>query len=164
MSLSSSSPFSKNTGSKGSRASETRALRSKFRKAIFAVPLSTLASSSRPSTSPRIWPDMVRMLPANRSRSVSEQSGDLSSSALVVMTVSGVFSSWEASATNCRCCSHARSTGRTAQRARAKLMPRKTRKLMMPTRAEVRMRLFTVACSLEVSAKTINLPMGSEWR
>ena len=60
---------------------------------MFCPPLSTRASSSRLSTSPRIWWDMVMMLSTNRLRACSSYSGSCKSSALVRITVRGVFSS-----------------------------------------------------------------------
>ena len=147
------SPFSKKTGSKGSRAPETALLRSSSAKASRASPLSARASSSSCSTSRLICRVMVRMPPSSRSRSRSSW-GPRSSSAVVEITVRGVLSSWEASATNCRCCCHTCSTGRTAQRERATLMPRKQRKLSAPMARQLFTRLFRVARSLEMSAKT----------
>ena len=52
------------------------------------------------------------------------------------MTVNGVFSSWDASATNCSCCSHACSTGFTVKRASHKLIKKNARKLSIPLTAE----------------------------
>lgn len=53
---------------------------------------------------------------------------------------------------NCRCCSQAFSTGRTAQRASRKLMQRKIRKQAMPMKIQLLSRLLKVICSLEISA------------
>ena len=77
-----------------------------------------------------------------------------------MMTVRGVFSSWEASATNCRCCCHAVSTGFTAHRASSQLMSRNTAKHSAPIRRQVSMRLDSVACSLDMSAKAMRSPWG----
>ena len=70
------------------------------------------------------------------------------------MTVRGVFSSCEASATNCRCWSHALATGRTSQRASSRLMTKNTARAAALAMASVRMRLCSVVVSAEVSAKT----------
>ena len=91
------------------------------------------------------------MLPA--ARGTCSGAPDWRSSALVMMTVRGVLSSWEASATNCFCWAQARSTGPTAQRARSRLMPRKAMKLTAPTSREVPSRFFRVVRSLEMPAK-----------
>ena len=62
--------------------------------------------------------------------------------------------SCEASATNCRCCIHAVSTGLTAHRESRMRMPRNTRKLSAPMKPQVPSRAFSVARSLEISANT----------
>ena len=158
--LSSVRPFSKYTGSKGSRASLTSSLKFRREKTIFCPPLSTRASSSRLSTSPRIWWDMVMMLSTNRLRACSSYSGSCKSSALVRITVRGVFSSWEASATNCRCWFHAVSTGFTAHLANRKDSPRNTAKLSTPMITQVFVRLRMVVSSLDISTKTMVCPKG----
>jgi len=87
-----------------------------------------------------------------------------SSSALVMMTVSGVFNSWEAAATNCRCCCQARSTGRTAHLESKTLTHRKARKLRPPIRRQVLRSPSSVARSLEMSANTRKRLMGASER
>ena len=57
---------------------------------------------------------------------------------LARMTVSGVLSSWDASATNRCCWSHARATGPSAQREKNTLMTRNTARAPTPTAASVR--------------------------
>ena len=69
--------------------------------------------------------------------------------------MSGVFSSCEASDTNCFCCVHAFSTGFTAQRARRKLTARNTAAAQSPIKIQLRQRFCIVAFALEMSAKTI---------
>ena len=64
--------------------------------------------------------------------------------ALLRITVRGVLSSWEASATNCRCCAQAFSTGRTAQPASRMLRARNTRKLAAPMARQFSRRLWRV--------------------
>ena len=98
---------------------------------------------------------MVRMLSAKRCRSGSEYEGSRSISAFVRITVSGVFSSCEASETNCFCCVHALSTGFTAQRARRKLTARNTAAAHSPMRIQLRQRFCIVAFALDTSAKMI---------
>ena len=112
----------------------------------------------------RIWWDMVRMLPENRPLASSSYSGLCSSSALVVMTVSGVFSSWEAAATNCRCRCQATSTGLTAHRESRMLISKNTKKLMPPRMRQVVRRLSMVAISLEISANTTHGREGVSMR
>ena len=91
--------------------------------------------------------------------------GELSaSSALVIMTVSGVLSSCEAAATKSFCSLQARSTGRTAQRERAMLGARKAAKPSAPMTAQVRVSPARVARSLEMSAKTTQSRPGSSMR
>ena len=86
------------------------------------------------------------------------------SSALVMMTVSGVLSSCEAAATKSFCSRQAFSTGRTAQRERATLSARKARKPSAPMTAQVRTRPASVACSLDMSAKTMTWRPGRSAR
>ncbi len=68
------------------------------------------------------------------------------------MTVSGVFRSWEASATKRRCCAQAFATGRSAQRLKKMLMTRNTSKVATPTTPSVKARVFQ-PLALLVSAK-----------
>ena len=91
---------------------------------------------------------------------VSSPCADCRSSAFVRMTESGVLSSCDASATNCFCCCHASSTGRTAHLASSTLSAKNTARLPRPMRTLVRMRLLSVACSALVSAKTYFSPSG----
>ena len=93
------------------------------------------------------------MLSAQR-LALSVSSGICKSSALVIITVRGVFSSWEASATNCFCCCQACSTGRTIHRASATAMPRNTTSPSTPRAAQVLARLPSVAFSMVISANT----------
>ena len=76
---------------------------------------------------------------------------------LARITVRGVFSSWEASATNCRCCRHDFSMGRSAHRARNRLMPKKASKPKNPTSAEASRREVRLSISLVRSAKAMRL-------
>ncbi len=147
-------PFSKNTGSKGRMASDTSLLKSTISKFIFESELSTLASSSIFSIKPCICRDMVRMLAKNLRFFSSSYSWLCASSALVIITVSGVFNSWEASATNCFCSFHAKSTGCTAHLDSWMLIARKIKKLNPPIIKLVLIKLSRVASSLVMSANT----------
>ena len=100
---------------------------------------------------------MVRILSANCFFFNSSKSFDLSISASVRMTDSGVFSSCEASDMNCLCLIQASSTGFTAHLAKNMAMTRKTMKLRSPMKKQFRIRFFIVATSEETSAKTIIL-------
>ena len=71
------------------------------------------------------------------------------------MTVRGVFSSCDASDTNCFCCVHAFSTGFTAQRARRKLTARNTAAAHSPIRKQLRQRFRMVAFALDTSTNTM---------
>ena len=77
---------------------------------------------------------------------------------LARITVKGVFSSWEAPATNCRCCRHDFSRGRSAHRARNRLMPKKASRPKRPTSAEVFSKEVRLAISPARSAKAMRLP------
>ncbi len=96
---------------------------------------------------------MVRMLPRHLLW-VSGSSVICISSALVRITVRGVFSSWEASLTNCRCWLQAFSAGRTIHRARSSAMAKKASRHTRPMPAKAVARVFRVVFSLLMSAKT----------
>ena len=98
--------------------------------------------------------DMARMFDVRRSRSAASPSASARSWALLSMTVSGVLSSCEASATNSRCRSQARATGPTAQRAKSRLRPRKARKARAPMNRQFSTRFSMTLRSLDMSAKT----------
>lgn len=68
---------------------------------------------------------------------------------LASITVSGVLSSCEASATKRRCCAQARSTGRSARRERNRLMRKNAARLDTPTSALVSRKRQTaeISCS-----------------
>ena len=149
-------PLSKHSGSNSSTAPCTAELKSTWSDFEASPSFSARARVSSCSISAFIRRDAVRML------SDCRQGGE--SSALVIITVSGVFSSWEAAATNSRCSSQARSTGRTAQRERAALMPRKARKPSTPISTHVRLSPESVARSLDMSAKTMTLRPGKSAR
>ena len=89
------------------------------------TPLSARAKVSICSTMARICSASVWMLLLHRA-GFSARPAPSSSSALERITVSGVFSSWEASDKNCRCCFHAFSTGRVTQRDATAAMPSNT--------------------------------------
>ena len=98
---------------------------------------------------------MERMFSLSRERSAGSPSASPSSWALLSITVSGVLSSCEASATNCLCRSQASSTGRTAQRASSRLTTRKAVKLSAPMSRLFFTRLAMTLRSLDMSAKTM---------
>ena len=147
-------PRSKNTGSKVSRAFKISLPSSTLPESSFPRALSARASSSICSIRLRICLDTAAILFSDVLRTDSLHSLLWASSVFVMITVSGVFSSCEASATNCRCCIHAVSTGLTAHRESRMLMPRNTRKLSAPMKPQVPSRAFSVARSLEISANT----------
>ena len=76
------------------------------------------------------------------------------------MTVSGVFSSCEASATNCRCCSHARFTGRRAQREKNTLITKKIASATTPTPARVSARVCHPLAELTSANATRAMPVS----
>ena len=89
--------------------------------------MSARARVSISSTRRFIWWDSERMLSVHRAGRSSRGRAERSS-ALERITVSGVFSSWEASERNWRCCRQARSTGPVAHRARIAETPSSSRK------------------------------------
>ena len=107
------------------------------------------------STSPRICSAMVWMEERKRLRSVSLHVPDCRSSVSVRITVRGVLSSWEASDTNCLCCSQACSTGCTAQRASRMLTIRNSTRPAKPISRQFVSRWLMTRVSLEVSEKTM---------
>ena len=116
-SLSRGLPASKATGSKARTQSVARSERDVSAITAERTALSARARVSISSTRERIRLASERMLSAHRAGR-SPRGAASSSSALERMTVRGVFSSWEASERNCRCCCQARATGAVAHRAR----------------------------------------------
>ena len=116
ISLSRGFPASKATGSKARAQSVARSERETSPITAVGMALSARARVSISSTRDRIRLASEWMLSAHRAGRSSR--GDASSSsALERITVRGVFSSWEASDRNCRCCRHAFATGAVAHRA-----------------------------------------------
>ena len=108
-------PASKATGSKARAQSVATSERFTGSMAAGRTPLSARARVSICSTRELICLASERMLPLHRA-GLSVSPAPSSSSALERITVKGVFSSWEASDKNCRCCFHAFSTGRVTHR------------------------------------------------
>ena len=158
--LSNVSPCSYATDSKGSRRLITTSLRSKGSIAgVWAV--SALARKSSSSTKVFIRPasSLVFSTHCRWALMVSSR-WESRMPVLARMTVRGVLSSWEASATNCRCRSQARSTGRSAQAERNRLMTKNAVSPPIPTSSEVSSSRCMVDLPLLRSTKAKVVPAG----
>ena len=115
-------PFSNATDSKGSTALHTASDRFTGRSTVWKRPASARARNSRSSTSFFMRKPSSRVFSTQRRCASTVCPGlDSRMPVLARITVSGVLSSCEASAMNCRCWSHAACTGRSAQRDRYRL-------------------------------------------